>query len=66
MALAWALRDPRVTSALIGASRPEQVSENVAALDNLEFTSEELAAIEEHAQEGGVNLWARPSLDERP
>ena len=38
MALAWTLRDPRVTSALIGASRPEQVSENVAALDNLEFT----------------------------
>jgi L-glyceraldehyde 3-phosphate reductase len=66
MALAWSLRDPRVTSALIGASRPEQVSENVAALDNLEFTPEELAAIEDHAQEGGVNLWARPSNDERP
>ena len=66
MALAWALRDPRVTSALIGASRPEQVVENVAALDNLEFTPDELAAIEGYAQEGGVNLWARPSLDERP
>ena len=66
MALAWTLRDPRVTSALIGASRPEQVSENVAALDNLEFTAEELTAIDGHAQEGGVNLWARPSHDERP
>jgi L-glyceraldehyde 3-phosphate reductase len=66
MALAWALRDPRVTSALVGASRPEQVSENVAALDNLEFTPEELSAIDSHAQDGGINLWARPSHDERP
>jgi L-glyceraldehyde 3-phosphate reductase len=66
MALAWALRDPRVTSTVIGASRPEQVIENVGALDNLEFTPEELAAIERHAQEGGVNLWERPSHDERP
>lgn len=46
MALAWVLRDPRMTSALIGASRPEQLDENVAALDNLEFTTEELAAID--------------------
>jgi L-glyceraldehyde 3-phosphate reductase len=66
MALAWTLRDPRVTSALIGASRPEQVTENVGALDNLEFTPEELAAIEGYAQEGGVDLWANPSHDERP
>ena len=66
MALAWALRDSRVTSTVIGASRPEQVIENVGALDNLEFTLEELAAIEGHAQEGGVNLWERPSHDERP
>jgi L-glyceraldehyde 3-phosphate reductase len=66
MALAWALRDPRVTSAVIGASRPEQVVENVAALDNLEFTPEELAAIDGYAQEGDVNLWKRPSQDERP
>ncbi len=66
MALSWALRDPRVTSAVIGASRPEQVIENVGALDHLEFTPEELAAIEGHAQEGGVNLWERPSNDERP
>jgi L-glyceraldehyde 3-phosphate reductase len=66
MALAWALRDPRVTSTVIGASRPEQVVENVAALNNLEFTPEELAEIDGHAQEGGVNLWERPSHDERP
>lgn len=46
MALAWVLRDPRMTSALIGASRPEQLDENVAALDNLEFSDEELAAID--------------------
>ncbi len=44
LALAWTLRDPRVSSALIGASRPEQITENVAALDNLAFTAEELAA----------------------
>ena len=66
MALAWMLRDPRVTSALIGASRPEQVIENVGALENLEFAAEELAAIDAHAQEGNLNLWKRPSQDERP
>jgi L-glyceraldehyde 3-phosphate reductase len=49
MALAWVLRDPRMTSALIGASRPEQVKEGVAALVNLAFTPEELAEIEMHA-----------------
>ncbi len=47
MALAWVLREGRVTSALIGASRVEQIEENVKALDNLHFTSEELARIEE-------------------
>jgi len=66
MALAWVLRDQRVTSALIGASRAEQVHENVTALDNLEFSEEELAAIDRHAQEGGVNLWDRPARDLRP
>jgi L-glyceraldehyde 3-phosphate reductase len=66
MALAWVLRDQRVTSALIGASRAEQVHENVAALANLEFSEEELAAIDRHAQEGGVNLWDRPARDLRP
>jgi L-glyceraldehyde 3-phosphate reductase len=66
MALAWVLRDQRVTSALIGASRAEQVHENVAALDNLEFSEEELAAIDRYAQEGGINLWDRPARDLRP
>jgi L-glyceraldehyde 3-phosphate reductase len=66
MALAWALRDPRVTSAVIGASRPEQVIDNVGALGHLEFAPDELAAIEAYAKEGGVDLWKRPSHDERP
>jgi L-glyceraldehyde 3-phosphate reductase len=66
MALAWILRDPRVTSALIGASKPGQLAENVAALKNLDFSTDELDAIEVHAQEGGVNLWERPAQDLRP
>jgi L-glyceraldehyde 3-phosphate reductase len=56
MALAWTLRDKRVTSALIGASRPEQVVGSVKALDNLLFSAEELKEIDRHAVEGGVNL----------
>lgn len=64
LALAWTLRDPRVTSALIGASRPEQIVENVGALDNLVFSAEELALIDRHAVEGGINLWEKPSLAE--
>ena len=66
MALAWVLRDSRVTSALIGASRPEQVRENVAALKNLEFSEAELTAIDAYAQEGGIDLWERPSHDLPP
>lgn len=54
-------RDPRVTSALIGASSPEQLTESVAALSNLRFTTEELVQIDKDAAEGGVNLWARSS-----
>jgi L-glyceraldehyde 3-phosphate reductase len=57
MALAWTLRDKRVTSALIGASSPEQVIDSVRALDNLSFTADELKEIDRHAVEGGVNLW---------
>ncbi|MFH8762101.1 L-glyceraldehyde 3-phosphate reductase [Streptomyces althioticus] len=57
MALAWALRDPRVTSLVIGASRTEQLEQNVAALENLDFTAEELAEIDSYATEGGVDLW---------
>ncbi|TWI65224.1 L-glyceraldehyde 3-phosphate reductase [Pseudoduganella lurida] len=58
MALAWVLRDPRITSTLIGASSAAQVRENVAALENLVFSDAELQAIDGFAQEGGINLWA--------
>ncbi|WP_175923646.1 L-glyceraldehyde 3-phosphate reductase [Burkholderia latens] len=64
MALAWVLRGGRVTSALIGASRAEQVRENVGALKNLEFSADELAEIDRHAIEGGINLWEKPSTDQ--
>ncbi|MFD4506440.1 L-glyceraldehyde 3-phosphate reductase [Streptomyces sp. NPDC058457] len=57
MALAWALRDKRVTSLVIGASRTEQLVQNVAALENLEFTTEELTEIDTYAVDGGVDLW---------
>jgi L-glyceraldehyde 3-phosphate reductase len=63
MALAWALRDPRVTSALIGASSVEQLEANVAALDRLDFTDDELAAIDRFATESGINLWATSSQE---
>ncbi len=66
LALAWVLRDDRVTSALIGASRPRQIRDNVKALENLRLTPDELAEIDRFAQEGGVNLWERPSTDQRP
>jgi len=61
MAIAWVLRDQRVTSALIGASNPEQITENVGALSNLRFTADELARIDKDAVEGGINLWAQSS-----
>ncbi len=65
MALAWVLRDKRVTSALIGASRPEQVADSVKALDKLTFTADELKEIDRYAVEGGVNIWAKSAeLDE--
>jgi L-glyceraldehyde 3-phosphate reductase len=63
MALAWVLRDPRVTTTLIGASSPAQIRENVGALANLAFSAEELAEIDHHAQEGCVDLWHAPSHD---
>jgi L-glyceraldehyde 3-phosphate reductase len=61
MAIAWTLRDPRVTSALPGASSVEQVEENVAALDRLDFSDDELAEIDRHATESGINIWAKSS-----
>ncbi len=61
LAIAWALRDERVTSALLGASSVEQLEQNVAALQRLDFTSEQLEAIDGYAQDGDVNLWATSS-----
>jgi L-glyceraldehyde 3-phosphate reductase len=61
MALAWTLRDPRVTSTLIGASSVEQLEENIAALEALDFASDELAEIDRFATESGINIWAGSS-----
>ncbi|MDH2444631.1 L-glyceraldehyde 3-phosphate reductase [Amnibacterium sp. CER49] len=61
MAVAWTLRDERVTSALIGASSVQQLDDNLAAVTNTTFTAEELAAIDEHAVDGGINFWQRSS-----
>jgi L-glyceraldehyde 3-phosphate reductase len=63
MALAWALRDPRVTSALAGASSVEQLETNVAALDRMDFTDDELAEIDKYATDSGINLWAASSSE---
>ncbi|MQB02277.1 MAG: aldo/keto reductase, partial [Actinobacteria bacterium] len=57
MALAWTLRDPRMTSTIVGASSVEQFEANVAALDKLDFTDEELEEIDRYAAESGTNLW---------
>jgi len=57
LALAWVARDPRVTSVLVGASSVRQLEQNIAALDNLELSDEELAEIDNHAVEGGIDLW---------
>jgi L-glyceraldehyde 3-phosphate reductase len=61
MALAWTLRRAGVTSALIGASSVEQLDQNLAALDNLAFTPEELGQIDDYALEGDINLWQASS-----
>jgi L-glyceraldehyde 3-phosphate reductase len=61
MAIAWVLRDPRVTSALVGASSVKQLEQNVAALDRLDFSDEELAEIDRYATDAQINLWARSS-----
>jgi L-glyceraldehyde 3-phosphate reductase len=66
MAYAWVLRDPRITSTVFGASSAAQVRANVAALEKLAFTPDELAAIEPYAREGHINLWEKPSTDQRP
>jgi L-glyceraldehyde 3-phosphate reductase len=63
MALAWTLRDPRVTSTLVGASSVEQLTDNIAALRDLDFSAEELAEIDRHAVDSGVNIWATSSAE---
>jgi L-glyceraldehyde 3-phosphate reductase len=61
LAISWALRDGRVTSALLGASSVAQLEQNVAALERLEFDADELAEIDRHAVDAGINLWAASS-----
>lgn len=61
MAIAWVLRDPGVTSALIGARTVEQLDDSLESLEHLEFTSDELADIDQYAQEGGIDLWRETS-----
>jgi L-glyceraldehyde 3-phosphate reductase len=63
MALAWSLRDRRLTSALIGASSVPQLEANVAALERLEFSPDELAEIDRYATESGINIWAASSSE---
>jgi L-glyceraldehyde 3-phosphate reductase len=55
-----------VTSALVGASHPGQITELAGAVKRLDFTADELAEIDKHAVEGGINLWQKPSTDQRP
>jgi L-glyceraldehyde 3-phosphate reductase len=61
LAIAWTLRDSRVSSALIGASSVAQLEQNLGALDNLDFSADELAEIDQFAVEGGIDLWRTPS-----
>lgn len=63
MAIAWVLRDGGITTALIGASRPEQVVDCAGAIGNLDFTPEELAEIDRHANDEDINLWAQSSQE---
>jgi L-glyceraldehyde 3-phosphate reductase len=61
MAVAWTLRNPVVTSALVGASSVAQLEQNVAALDKLDFSAAELQEIDRYATESGINIWAASS-----
>jgi L-glyceraldehyde 3-phosphate reductase len=61
MALAWTLRDARVTTTLVGASSVAQLEANIAAIDRLGFSADELAAIDRHATDSDINLWASSS-----
>ncbi|MDF2830866.1 MAG: aldo/keto reductase, partial [Mycobacterium sp.] len=61
LALAWVLRDPTVASTLVGASSVAQLEENLGALDNLDFTAEELSEIDRYASDSGIDLWRESS-----
>ena len=61
MALAWTLRDPRMTATLVGASSVEQLESNVAAIEKLDFTADELAEIDRYATDADINIWAESS-----
>ncbi|HVS07628.1 MAG TPA: L-glyceraldehyde 3-phosphate reductase [Candidatus Dormibacteraeota bacterium] len=63
MALAWTIRDPRVTSTLVGASSVAQLEQNIGALDNLQFSADELREIDRYATDSGINLWATSSRE---
>jgi L-glyceraldehyde 3-phosphate reductase len=63
MALAWALRDPRMTSLVIGASSVAQLEADLAAVDNLDLTDAELEAIDRYATDADINLWAASSRE---
>ena len=64
MALAWVLRDGGITTALIGASKPSQIVDCAGAVGNLDFTPDELAAIDSHAGDKAINLWAKSSMSD--
>jgi L-glyceraldehyde 3-phosphate reductase len=61
LALVWALRDPRMTSLVIGASSVKQLDDNIAALGNMALTPDELAEIDHYASDAGINLWSGSS-----
>jgi len=63
LAISWALRNPAVTTVLLGASSVAQLDENLDALNNLEFSADELARIDQFAVESGVDLWRGPSTE---
>jgi L-glyceraldehyde 3-phosphate reductase len=63
LAISWVLRDPRVTSALIGASSVRQLEENLAAAHNTTFSADELAEVDQHAVDSGINIWSASSAD---
>jgi L-glyceraldehyde 3-phosphate reductase len=65
MAIAWVLRDPRVTSALVGARTVEQLADTLKSLENLAFSVEELNEIDSYARDGGINIWKVSSSIDR-